>query len=161
MGNITDRWFLFLMLLFWSLSFVIFVLIFKLFFILLILFLFSFYFHFVNFHYLFYSSFFFFHFIFFFYFISFKNQKKATWPRADIAPEINRDGRGLTYACAAALCYVKRCKKLKYLACTAWKAMKHVLLFIKKHGPRLASFSCYCHLKRPSQKLIFYIMIFE
>ena len=27
---------------------------------------------------------------------------KTTWPRADIAPRINHDSRGLTYACAAA-----------------------------------------------------------
>ena len=27
---------------------------------------------------------------------------KTTWPRADIAPKINRDGQGLTYACVAA-----------------------------------------------------------
>ena len=160
MGNITDIWFLFLMLLFWSLSFVIFVLIFKLFYFAHFVFVFIL-FSFCQFSLLVLLEFLFFPFHFFFYFISFKNQKKSTWPRADIAPEINRDGRGLTYACAAALCYVKRCKKLKCLACTAWKAMKHVLLFIKKHGPRLASFSCYCHLKRPSQKLIFYIMIFE
>ena len=26
---------------------------------------------------------------------------KTTWPRADIAPKINHDGRGLTCACAA------------------------------------------------------------
>ena len=27
---------------------------------------------------------------------------KTTWPRADVAPKINHDDRGLTYACAAA-----------------------------------------------------------
>ena len=30
-------------------------------------------------------------------------QMKTTWPRADIAPKVNHDGQGLTYACAAAV----------------------------------------------------------
>ena len=33
---------------------------------------------------------------------------KIAWSRADIAPKINHDGRGLIYACAAALCWTKR-----------------------------------------------------
>ena len=33
-----------------------------------------------------------------------QNQMKTTWPRPDIVPKINYDGRGLIYACAAALC---------------------------------------------------------
>ena len=39
-----------------------------------------------------------------------QNQMKTTWPRADIAPKINHDDRGLTYACSAVVCYTKRCK---------------------------------------------------
>ena len=35
---------------------------------------------------------------------------KTMWTRADIAPKIGHDDRGLTYACAAAVCYTKRCK---------------------------------------------------
>ena len=50
---------------------------------------------------------------FFFHFISFFEMEpnETTWPRTDIAPKINHYGRGLTYACAAAVCKIKRCKK--------------------------------------------------
>ena len=44
----------------------------------------------------------------FFHFISFRfpkwNKMKTTWPRTDIAPKINYNGRLLTHACAAAVC---------------------------------------------------------
>ena len=130
-------------------SFVIFVLFFH-FFIFFILFLFSFCFHFVHFHYLIFLIVFFFHFSFFF-FIYFRflkwqqalETKKTTWTRADIAPKMNQYGQRLTYACTAAVCYIKRCKKSQYFTCATWKAMKHSLLFIKKHGTRHASFSGY------------------
>ena len=102
-----DIGFHFLILFFFLLSFVIFVLFFNflifvyfLFTLLLLLFcLFSF----LNFCY---SSFF--HLLLFFYSISFLkwNQMKTNWPRADIAPKINHDGRGLTYTCAAAVCWI-------------------------------------------------------
>ena len=130
-------------------SFVIFVLFFHFFFF-FILFLFSFCFHFVHFHYLIFLIVFFFHFSFFF-FIYFRflkwqqalETKKTTWTRADIAPKMNQYGQRLTYACTAAVCYIKRCKKSQYFTCATWKAMKHSLLFIKKHGTRHASFSGY------------------
>ena len=32
------------------------------------------------------------------------NEMETTWPRADIAPKINHDGRGLAHACTAAVC---------------------------------------------------------
>ena len=32
------------------------------------------------------------------------NGMETTWPRADIAPKINHDGRGLAHACTAAVC---------------------------------------------------------
>ena len=141
----TDIWFLFIILLF-----VIFLLIFTLFYFVNFVFvfiLFSFCFHFVHFHYLIFLMVLFFPFYYFL--ISFRllkwNQKKTTWPRADITHKINYNGRGLTYACAAAECQIKLCEKFTYFACTAWKAMKHALLFIKKHGTKLASFSCYYH----------------
>ena len=102
-----DIGFHFLILFFFLLSFVIFVLFFNflifvyfLFTLLLLLFcLFSF----LNFCY---SSFF--HLLLFFYSISFLkwNQMKTNWPRADIAPKINHDDRGLTYTCAAAVCWI-------------------------------------------------------
>ena len=102
---------------------------------------------------------------FFFHFLSFRflkwNQMNTTWPRIDIAPKINLNGREMTYAWAAAVCYIKRCKKFIFFTCSTWKFVKNILLFIKKYGIRPALFSCYYHLKRPSQKLIFYIMIFE
>ena len=40
------------------------------------------------------------------------------------------------------------------------KAMKQVLLFIKKYGTRLALFWCYKRLKWPPQELTFYTLIF-
>ena len=147
----TGIWFLFFFIYFTFclFSFVIFVLFFH-FFIFFILFLFSFCFHFVHFHYLIFFIVFFFHFSFFF-FIYFRflkwhqalETKKTTWTRADIAPKMNQYGQRLTYACTAAVCYIKRCKKSQYFTCATWKAMKHSLLFIKKRGTRPASFSGY------------------
>ena len=94
-------------------------------------------------------SFLFSFFIFFFIYFRFLKwqqaleTKKTTWTRADIAPKMNQYGQRLTYACTAAVCYIKRCKKSQYFTCATWKAMKHSLLFIKKHGTRPASFSGY------------------
>ena len=94
-------------------------------------------------------SFLFSFFIFFFIYFRFLKwqqaleTKKTTWTRADIAPKMNQYGQRLTYACTAAVCYIKRCKKSQYFTCATWKAMKHSLLFIKKHGTRHASFSGY------------------
>ena len=144
-----DFFFFFIYFTFCLFSFVIFVLFFH-FFIFFILFLFSFCFHFVHFHYLIFFIVFFFHFSFFF-FIYFRflkwhqalETKKTTWTRADIAPKMNQYGQRLTYACTAAVCYIKRSKKSQYFTCATWKAMKHSLLFIKKRGTRPASFSGY------------------
>ena len=86
------------------------------------------------------------------------NQMKTTWLRADVAPKINHDGWGLTYTNPAVACQMKRCKKITYFNYATCKARKQVLLFIKKHGTRLALFLCHQHLKRPPQKLIFYTM---
>ena len=152
-STVAENWhmtsFFFIYFTFCLFSFVIFVLFFH-FFIFFILFLFSFCFHFVHFHYLIFLIVFFFHFSFFF-FIYFRflkwhqtlETKKTTWTRADIAPKMNQYGQRLTYACTAAVCYIKRCKKSQYFTCATWKAMKHSLLFIKKHGTRPASFSGY------------------
>ena len=57
---------------------------------------------------------------FFFHFLSFRFFRNETkwklcttkWkPRADIEAKINHDDRGLTCACAAVVCYIKRCTK--------------------------------------------------
>ena len=145
-GGRDGIWFLFFIYFTFCLfSFVIFVLFFHFFFF-FILFLFSFCFHFVHFHYLIFLIVFFFHFSFFFSFMKWQQAletKKTTWTRADIAPKMNQYGQRLTYACTAAVCYIKRCKKSQYFTCATWKAMKHSLLFIKKHGTRHASFSGY------------------
>ena len=55
----------------------------------------------------------------------------------------------------------KTMQKFIYFTCATWKAIKQVLHFIKKHCTRLASSSCYYHLKKPPQNLIFCTVIFE
>ena len=69
--------------------------------------LFSFCFYLVHFYFLIFVIVFFFFCIELF-FILFRfltwNEMETTWPRADIAPKINHDGRGLAHACTAAVC---------------------------------------------------------
>ena len=65
-------------------------------------------FSFLNFSYSIFSHLFFFHFISFFE----MEPNETTSPRTDITHKINHYGRGLTYACAAAVCKIKQCKKI-------------------------------------------------
>ena len=94
------------------------------FFVLVFLFLlFSFFFFSESFFFLFFFSFFFF-FLIWGFFLK-RNQMKTAWPRAYIVPNIYHDGRGLTYAYAAAVFQIKQCKKFSYFTFPLWKDMKH------------------------------------
>ena len=89
------------------------------------------------------KAFFFFHPFFSFHFVSSPETKpnqnhitrswyntwnKSWWPKAHIGIR-------------SSMLDIKRYKKLRYFTCSTWKTMNQVLLFIKKRGTMLASFS--------------------
>ena len=85
-------------------------------------------------------------FIYFFHFILFfkKSQTKTTWLRADIAPAINHDSRGLTEACAAA--WSKYTFYLETLISNARLKLVKIQITVKLHAePELLLFENYSH----------------
>ena len=91
--------------------------------------------HFVNFHFLIVLIVFFS--VWFFHFISFRNlkrnQMKITWPRVDVASKINHDGWGLTYACTAPVCWIKRCKEIIYISFVPHERPRSKYYFLTKN----------------------------